>query len=104
MIIGRSLTPLNSSGTLRAVRRRETVPRGDDNSHRKAQNVRGDSSDVRHRLLRCVLQDAQHARAAARRHRQARVLADWKNSLQRTYSSPYRFAVPFFDDARYALP
>ena len=44
MIIGRSLTPLNSSRTLRAVRRRETVRRGDDNSRRKVQNVRGDSS------------------------------------------------------------
>ena len=44
MIIGRSLTPLNSSRTLRAVRRRETVRRSDDNPRRKMQNVRGDSS------------------------------------------------------------
>ena len=41
MIIGRSLTPLNYSRTLRAVRRRETVRRSDDNSRRKVQNVRG---------------------------------------------------------------
>ena len=46
MIIGRSLTPLNSSRTLRAVRRRETVRRSDDNSRRKVQNVRGDSSGL----------------------------------------------------------
>jgi hypothetical protein len=41
MIIGRSLTPLNSSRTFRAVRRRETVRHSDDNSRRKVQNVRG---------------------------------------------------------------
>jgi hypothetical protein len=46
MIIGRSLTPLNYSRTLRAVRRREMVRRNDDNSRRKMQNVRGGSSDV----------------------------------------------------------
>ena len=39
MIIGRSLTPLDSSRTLRALRRRETVRRSDDNSRRKVQNV-----------------------------------------------------------------
>jgi hypothetical protein len=44
MIIHRSLVPLNYSRTLRAVRRRETVRRSDDNSRRKMQNVRGDSS------------------------------------------------------------
>src|SRR5712691_4510909 len=38
MIIGRSLTPLNSSTTIGGVRRR------DDHSRGKAQNVRGDSS------------------------------------------------------------
>ena len=38
MIIGRSLTPLNSSRTMGSVRRR------DDNSRGKVQNVRGDSS------------------------------------------------------------
>jgi hypothetical protein len=50
MIIRRSLPPLNYSRTLRAVRRRETVRRSDDNSRWKVQNVRGDSSaayDVR---------------------------------------------------------
>jgi hypothetical protein len=47
MIIGRSLTPLNYSRTSRALRRRETVRRSDDNSRRKVQNVRGDSSAVR---------------------------------------------------------
>jgi len=45
MIIGRSLRPLNSSRTLRAVRRRETVRRSDDNSRRKVQNAREHSSD-----------------------------------------------------------
>ena len=40
MIIRRSLTPLNSSRTLRAVRQRETVRGSDDNSRRKVQNVR----------------------------------------------------------------
>jgi hypothetical protein len=44
MIIGRSLTPLNSSRTLRAVRRREMVRCSDDNSRRKVQNVRAGSS------------------------------------------------------------
>jgi hypothetical protein len=44
MIIGRLLTPLNYSRTWRAGRRRETVRRSDDNSRRKVQNVRGDSS------------------------------------------------------------
>ncbi len=44
MIIRRSLTPLNYSRTLRALRRRETVRRSDDNSRRKVQNVRGHSS------------------------------------------------------------
>jgi hypothetical protein len=38
MIIGRSHTPLNSSRTIKSVRRR------DDNSRGKVQNVRGDSS------------------------------------------------------------
>src|SRR3989442_15917346 len=38
MIIGGSLTPLNSSRTMRGVRR------SDDNSRKKVQNVRGDSS------------------------------------------------------------
>jgi hypothetical protein len=37
MIIGRSLTPLNSSRTMGGVRRR------DDHSRGKVQNVRGDS-------------------------------------------------------------
>src|SRR5260370_38172681 len=46
MIIGRSLTPLNSSRTLRAVRRREMVRCSDDNSRRKVQNVRGGSSAI----------------------------------------------------------
>jgi hypothetical protein len=41
MIIGRSRTPLKSSKTLRAVRRRETVRRSDENSPLKVQNVRG---------------------------------------------------------------
>src|ERR1700737_4000840 len=40
MLIGPSLTPLNPSRTLRAVRRREAVRRSYDNSRRKAQNVR----------------------------------------------------------------
>ena len=40
MIIGRSLTPLNSSRTIGSVRRR------DDNSRGKVQNVRGDSRAV----------------------------------------------------------
>jgi hypothetical protein len=44
MIIRRSLTPLNSSRTLRAVRQRETVRGSDDNSPRKVQNVRTHSS------------------------------------------------------------
>jgi hypothetical protein len=43
MIIRRSLTPLNSSRTLLAVRQRETVRGSDDNSRRKVQNARGDS-------------------------------------------------------------
>jgi hypothetical protein len=47
MIIRRSLTPLNYSRTLRAVRRRETVRRSDDNSRWKVQNVRGASCDKR---------------------------------------------------------
>ena len=47
IIIGRSLTPLNSWRTLRAVRRRETVRPSDDNSRRKMQNARGDSSGLR---------------------------------------------------------
>ncbi len=38
MIIGRSLTPLNSSTTMQGVRRR------DENSRGKVQNVPGDSS------------------------------------------------------------
>jgi hypothetical protein len=62
MIIGRSLTALNSSRTVRAVRRRETTCcaestraadlivaahlRSDDNSRRKVQKVRGDSSAI----------------------------------------------------------
>ena len=46
MIIRRSLTPLNYSRTLRAVRRCETVVVSDDNSRRRVQNVRGDSSAV----------------------------------------------------------
>ena len=40
MIIGRSLTPLNSSSTMQGVRRR------DENSRGKVQNVPGDSSAV----------------------------------------------------------
>ena len=55
MIIGRSLAPLNSSRTLRAVPRRGTgCLLSDDNSRRKAQNVREDSSadwQLRLRLL-----------------------------------------------------
>jgi hypothetical protein len=43
-IIGRSLTPLNSSRIWGAVRRRRTVRSRDDNSRRKVQNLRGDSS------------------------------------------------------------
>jgi hypothetical protein len=43
MIIGRSRTPLKSSKTLRAVRRRETVRRSDENSPLNVQNVRADS-------------------------------------------------------------
>jgi hypothetical protein len=39
LIIGRFLTPLNYSRTMGSVRRR------DDNSRRKVQNVRGDSSE-----------------------------------------------------------
>jgi hypothetical protein len=46
MIIGRSLAPLNSSRTLRGVRRREMVHPSDDNSRLNVQNVRGDSSAV----------------------------------------------------------
>jgi hypothetical protein len=42
MIIGRWLTPLNSSRTMRGV------PRRDDNSRKKVQNVRGDSSAESH--------------------------------------------------------
>ena len=45
MIIGRSLTPLNSSRTLQAVRRGKTLRRSDGNSRREVQNVRADSSD-----------------------------------------------------------
>lgn len=44
MIIRRSLTPLNSSATVRAVRQCETVGGSDDDSRRKLQNVPGDSS------------------------------------------------------------
>jgi integrase len=47
-MIGRSLAPLNSSRTLRAVRRAERVRRSDDNSRRKVQNVRADSSALLH--------------------------------------------------------
>jgi hypothetical protein len=43
MIIGRSLTRLNPSD-IAGVRRREMVRRSDDNSRRKVQNVRADSS------------------------------------------------------------
>ena len=43
MIIGRSLTALKLLEDLRAVCRRETVHRSDDNSRRKVQNVREDS-------------------------------------------------------------
>ena len=43
MIIGRSLTPLPED--MRAVRRRETVRRCDDDSRRKVHNLRGDSCD-----------------------------------------------------------
>jgi hypothetical protein len=50
MIIGRSLTPLNSSRALQAVRRRETARRCNDNSHRKVQNVRTDRSDAPRRV------------------------------------------------------
>jgi hypothetical protein len=45
MIIGRSLTPLDSARTLRGVRRREMDHSSDDNSRLSVQNVRGDSSD-----------------------------------------------------------
>jgi hypothetical protein len=45
LIISRSLTPLNSSRTSRAVRRTCAGPRCNDNSRQKVQNVRGDSSD-----------------------------------------------------------
>jgi len=54
MIIGRSLTPLNSSKTLRPVRRRETVRLSGDNSRGKVQNVREDSSAVHSSLHRDV--------------------------------------------------
>jgi hypothetical protein len=54
MIMGRSLTPLNSSRALRAVRQRETVRRNDDNSRRKVHNVRGGSSDKLQRDLKTV--------------------------------------------------
>jgi hypothetical protein len=48
MIIGRSLTPLNSSRTMGSVRRH------DDNSRGKVQNVRGDSSaDGQTSVARC---------------------------------------------------
>jgi hypothetical protein len=47
-VIARSLTPLNSSRTSRAVHRCERVRRSDDNSRRKVQNVRGDSSASSH--------------------------------------------------------
>jgi hypothetical protein len=43
MIIGHSLAALNSSRTLRAVPRCETVRRRDENSRRKVQNAREDS-------------------------------------------------------------
>jgi serine/threonine protein kinase/tetratricopeptide (TPR) repeat protein len=46
MIIGRSLTLLNSSGTMRVVRRCEPDRPRDDNSRGKGQNVRGDSSAI----------------------------------------------------------
>jgi hypothetical protein len=46
MIIGRSLTRLNSSKALRAVRRCATARRSDDNWRRKVQNVCVDSSVV----------------------------------------------------------
>jgi hypothetical protein len=45
-IIDRSLMPLDSSRTLRAVDDVKKVRRCDDNSHRKVQNLRGDSWDV----------------------------------------------------------
>jgi hypothetical protein len=64
MIIGPSVTPLNFSGTWRAVRRRETV-RSDDNSRRQVQTVRGDSSDAHVALEELTLCDKgprpQHA-------------------------------------------
>jgi len=41
MIIGDSLTSLNSSRPWRAVRRHEMVRRSDENSPGKVQNVRG---------------------------------------------------------------
>jgi hypothetical protein len=44
MIMGRSLTPLNSSRTMRGVHRCEPDLRRDDNSRRKVQNVCEDSS------------------------------------------------------------
>ena len=44
MIIGRSITPLNSLRTLRTGRRRKTVRRSDDNSRWKVQKVREHSS------------------------------------------------------------
>jgi hypothetical protein len=44
MIIGGSFTPLNLTTTLRAATR--DGRRGDDNSLRKVQNVRVDSSEV----------------------------------------------------------
>ena len=46
MIIGRSRTSLNSSGTLPGVRRREIVHSGEDNSRLDVQNVDGDSSAI----------------------------------------------------------
>jgi RNA polymerase sigma factor (sigma-70 family) len=52
MIIGRSLTPPNFSKPRRAFADWRIVRRGDDNSRRKMQNVRGDSSDALHTLAR----------------------------------------------------
>jgi hypothetical protein len=53
-------TPLNSSRTLRAVRRRETVRGRDDNSPRKVPNVRKD---------RTVVGDVERLRAQSRQRR-----------------------------------
>ena len=67
MIIGRSLTPFNSSRTKRGVRRR------DDNSRGQVQNVRGDSSAHR-TILPTSRTRAKNARALwnSIRHGQAR--------------------------------